>query len=182
MFWGLSYMEKEYFADRLEKFIALAPCVYFNRPPYTYDEVVQMFSKKFNEDKEYHFDTLLGQPIPANNLLYNYQVSLEKRFQHFIPFEDYFNGKKESELVGLQKIDRVPLTLIAGSKDDLCNMDSLEDLYFKDLRAHNNKKLRIIEGAGHAYFALATGNFVKEIIASIENTDGNGGVIASDMN
>ena len=40
MFWGLSYMEKEYFADRLEKFIALAPCVYFNRPPYTYDEVV----------------------------------------------------------------------------------------------------------------------------------------------
>ena len=48
MFWGLSHMEKEYFADRIERFIALSPCIYFNtdyKPPGTYEAVVDMFDK-----------------------------------------------------------------------------------------------------------------------------------------
>ena len=33
MFYGLAEMEEEYFADRIHKFIALAPCIYY-QPKY----------------------------------------------------------------------------------------------------------------------------------------------------
>ena len=81
----------------------------------------------------------------------------------------------------MHNIKKVPLTLIAGTEDKLCNMDSLQKLYFTDLKGHHNKKLRLADGAGHAYFAFATGNWVKEIIASIENTDGDGGIFGKDL-
>ena len=41
--------------------------------------------------------------------------------------------------------------------------------------------MRLADGAGHAYFAFATGNWVKEIIASIEGTDGKGGIFGKDL-
>ena len=118
-------MEKLYFADRVERFIALAPCVYLNRPPYSYEEVVEMFNKKINVDNEPYFSSLFGFPVPTKQLLHHYQIALQKRFQDFIPFDEFAGGKVTSDLVGLSKIDLVPLTLIAGSEDKLCNMDDL---------------------------------------------------------
>jgi len=50
MFYGLTQIEESYFADKVERFIAMAPCVFpVNFGKETHDKVVEYYDKIFNE-------------------------------------------------------------------------------------------------------------------------------------
>ena len=83
MFIGLSMMEEEYFAGKVSKFIAIAPCIYtaemkFYGNTFSYDGVVQTFSKL--ADQRVYKVQSFGEPISVNDLLYFEQIRVEDRF------------------------------------------------------------------------------------------------------
>ena len=48
------------------------------------------------------------------------QNSETRRFQDFIPFDEWEDGERKSNLVDFSKMDKVPLEFIAHKDDECC--------------------------------------------------------------
>lgn len=71
MFYGLSIMEEEYFANKVNKFIAMAPCIYYNQAAFyedaSYDEIVD------------NHETYEANSIEYLNTVEGYDMEFEKK-------------------------------------------------------------------------------------------------------
>ena len=132
MFIGLALNEESYFASRVSKFIAIAPCIYTNEVKFfgqteSYDDAVRAFTK-LDEQNIYRFKSF-GEAVSVNDLLYFEQIRIEDRFQEFIPLDDYASGTRRSNQLSLASINQVPITMIAGTKDPICSNDASWRIY-----------------------------------------------------
>ena len=83
MFIGLALNEESYFASRVSKFIAIAPCIWtsevkFFGNTFNYEDAVRAFSK-LDEQNIYKFKSF-GEAVSVNELLYFEQIRIEDRF------------------------------------------------------------------------------------------------------
>ena len=83
MFIGLALNEESYFASRVSKFIAIAPCIWTSEVKafgntFNYGDAVRAFTK-LDEQKIYKFKSF-GEAVSVNDLLYFEQIRIEDRF------------------------------------------------------------------------------------------------------
>ena len=82
MFYGLAEMENDYYAEKVDKFIALAPCVYY-KTDYTDTADIANDWEKYRDNIE-HFvvkPDIEDQPISTNSMFYAAQIAVEDKFQ-----------------------------------------------------------------------------------------------------
>ena len=132
MFIGLALNEESYFASRVSKFIAIAPCIWTSEVKafgntFNYGDAVRAFTK-LDEQNIYKFKSF-GEAVSVNDLLYFEQIRIEDRFQEFIPLGDYAAGTRRSNELSLSSINQVPITMIAGTKDPICSNDASWRIY-----------------------------------------------------
>ena len=83
MFIGLALNEDTYFANKVSKFIAIAPCIYtseikFFGNTFNYEDAVKSFTKL--DEKNVYKIKSFGEAISVNDLLYFEQIRIEDRF------------------------------------------------------------------------------------------------------
>lgn len=61
--------------------------------------------------------------------MYFAQLSIEQRYQEPQSLDEWARGNRETELIDLSKIDRVPVSMIIASNDNTCPLAYNELLY-----------------------------------------------------
>jgi hypothetical protein len=158
MFYALSTIEESYMADRVERFVALAPCVFGDLGRDTYQEIVEYYDTMMNKagvlysngsdeaensvkickafglaSKECiisKFDIPLfhARNSHASPMFFT-MVHMYKNMIHPIYPDDYFSGDFEVEYVPLLNIDKVPITLMFMGGDTVCHMEDNMKIY-----------------------------------------------------
>lgn len=62
----------------------------------------------------------------------------EGRFQEFISIEDYAAGKRQSELMDLASVDKIPVSMVVGRDDYTCSADDARKIF--DMFEKNTEK------------------------------------------
>ena len=145
MFYALAHLEDEFLADSLHRFVALAPCTiapvdglesYWYGTLYAMPSVgvYDFYGPNWDSEQQTVCDEL-GQeacdyvtcydcfPMSVQSETHWYQNTYTGRFQEWNP--DYLKGKdfRESKLVPIDTIDKVPITMMAGTLDDSCSYE-----------------------------------------------------------
>ena len=63
------------------------------------------------------------QPESAKLTAQYLQNSETGRFQDFIPFDEWQNGERESNLVDYSNMDKIPLVFLAHKNDEACSYE-----------------------------------------------------------
>ena len=82
--------------------------------------------------------------------------------QEYIPLEDYLAGKRESPLVDIASITKVPIAMFAGRSDITCPYDRAVKAagIIGDAVTH----FESIDGANYMYFARANSDWFMGIL------------------
>ena len=177
----------------MNKFVALAPCIYFE--PYTFVEyefgygafrelgipvfggplfkttdleLVCSFMSPHWCDWVKNFD---GEPQPVKSREWYYQIAVEEKFQEW--GKDYLRGQRETPMVspGLDSITKVPIHLIVGTKDTHCSLDHAKRIQSEIGDAV--KSLSPVEGFSHGSFESATGQDYVDLVEAQLAADDN---------
>ena len=62
-------------------------------------------------------------------MFYTAQISLEDKFQQFIPFDQYVAGERNATLVDLGLISKVPINMIVAENDEICSKENAERVF-----------------------------------------------------
>lgn len=140
MFYGLAHREEEFFSDNLYKFVAMAPCTIcpVDGPELYWDNtlfampsigVYDLYGPNWDVEYEEVCDDL-GQlacsyasctdccTMSVQSETHWWQNTYTNRFQEFAP--NYLSGDKETELIDIAGIDKVPIVMMSGTLDVTC--------------------------------------------------------------
>jgi len=93
---------------------------------------------------------------------------LQQRFQEFAP--DYAKGVVQTELIPIESIDKVPVSMIASSLDPTCPYKVAE--HMRDI-IPSVVSFDTMEGKDHTYYGYASDPlFMSHVISALENVDG----------
>ena len=161
MFLALA-MDEEYYLPKVERVVALSPCMYENmsilRPggEMDYQSAVEFYKEQESNGIYYYEIIEDSTPNSYKDLLCWEQISLEDRPQKFIPLSEYADGQRRSEEISLGAIDQMMIVGLAGTADESCSIEVAKRIF--DEFGHDNHYLRQINGADHLYFAWVTGD------------------------
>ena len=147
MFYALAKFEEAYLADSLEKFVALAPCTFYDAQgvPETYYEnsvykfpalgVDELYGPNWTAKQKIICDTFDQsvcdawqctecETVATRSETHWLQNTYTGRFQEYAP--KYLEGEKEAALIPLESIDKVPVAMVIGAKDALCTLKEAE--------------------------------------------------------
>ena len=188
MFFGLTQLQHDYYADKLHKFIALAPCIYLNERgynDYTYGigalrnlGVWVMNGPNWEHDKKVickylgpsacmNAMVISGQPQPIRSREWYAQIAVEGRFQEYAP--DYLYGERKQPLIGggLSELTEVPIHFIVGQDDSHCSLENAHRIAREIGPAVQS--VSTIRGGTHLYFETSTDpRYVDLIVQQIE--------------
>ena len=148
MFYGLTHKEDSYYGRYMNKFVALAPCIYFEET--SYDHYVNSYGEyrklgvnviggpNWNSHvkdicanmSEFWCKKAKGnrhrEPQPLKSREWYYQITVEDRYQTYDPL--YGETKEQMPMIspGLDSIDTVPIHLIVGTDDTHCSLAHAE--------------------------------------------------------
>ena len=142
MFYGLSKFEESFYADNLLKFGAFAPCIrfkadsekYWKRTEFRYAGMgiyheggpyqvgnIEKICTHMPWNCKLTAEKIMMQPSSIQSTLHYAQCAIEKRFQEYSP--TYENGDKQTALIPLDSIDKIPIAMWVGGQDNLCPLD-----------------------------------------------------------
>jgi hypothetical protein len=167
-------LDQDYYADKIDKVIALAPCMYLemdqlrgNDAFLNYQGMVDFYEEK-KANSEWFVNPGFGMPNSYQDLLFWDQINVADRPQMFIPLEYFSNGLTESTEIALSAIDRTEIVMIAGTDDIICTNTNAHRI-LSELGEDTCSVVRDVPGAGHLQFAIAGGErFTGDLIDSIE--------------
>lgn len=141
MFYALSKVEDSFLADNLFTFAALDPCtIQVNEGSHIYedglffwedygvynvegphwDENLKTICDNFDEEIcEYAKGCSGGEPYAVQALVHWAQNDIVERFQEYAP--RYNQGETITDLIPLDSIDKVPVTMWSGMQDQICS-------------------------------------------------------------
>lgn len=191
MFYGLSHLEDEFYADNLHKVVQLAPCFGDN---YTYEGDKQDINDKihFLEDNGvwavcgpnweddlqticdnnsksvcHHYKGYTGnQGISVPMLNHWSQNIAVNRFQEYVTDAKWLAGEYIAEEVHLENIKRVPISMFVATNDNSCTPEASYH-YIPMIQSPTN--IIPVEGKDHGYFSEeATSQwFMDNLIAQL---------------
>lgn len=193
MFYGLTQREEDYYGQYLNKFIALAPCIYFE--PTTYDDYVNGYGEyrklginvlggpNWNEHKkdicanmsESWCKSAKGQnhmePQPLKSREWYTQITVSDRYQDYDPtYGDVERDDMPMISPGLGSINTVPIHLIAGAEDTHCSYEHAQRIQSEIGPAV--RSLDSMPGFEHGTFGSATSeDYVNMVLKSLEADD-----------
>lgn len=188
MFYGLSTLEEEFYADSLLKFAAFAPCIRFAEDKYGDARLWKRSQFKYepmgiyHEGGLYQFQNLekictqmplhckdaarwiIAQPSSVQSSLHYAQCSIEQRFQEFK--QDYQVGDKTDE-IPLSTVDKVPIAMWVGEQDHLCDQAQAEVI--RDTIGDAVKYWKTLPDFTHVSFASANSeDFVNDVVNQLK--------------
>ena len=147
MFYGLSKYEEDFYADRLLKFVAFAPCIRFEQDDpkvwkrgfFRFDDLgiyheggiyeienIEKICTHMPTHCKKQLSKIFAAPASTQSTLHYAQCSIEKRFQEYSP--TYEQGDTITELIPLDTIDKVPISMYVGEADHTCPLDQAEEI------------------------------------------------------
>lgn len=145
MFYALSHLEESFFVDNLYKFVAMAPCTIC--PSYGVDEsyydnslyalpsvgVYDLYGPNWSDE----YATICSAPTLTDDACqyasctdcftmsvqsesHWYQNTYTDRFQEWVPRDQYLSGDTQAELIHIETIDKIPISLLVGELDNTC--------------------------------------------------------------
>ena len=90
------------------------------------------------------------------------QNSYTNRFQEYIPLEDYLAGHRESDLIDIAGIDKVPIAMFSGTSDVTCPYARAK--IAADVIGPAVTHFESIEGADHMYFSYANSEWFMGVL------------------
>ena len=174
MFYALAHLEDTFFAEHLYKALMFAPCLVLtdvvamsgtlDQLTYLMDKgVYSVFGPNWETNKEkmcehwpqelcesYKSFEFAATGMPLKSYVHWNQNTAMSRFQEFS--DGWAEGKKETELIPVQNIDEVPITMFIAPNDQACLVETALE-YEKQIGSWT--KNIMIEGAGHEYFMFA---------------------------
>ena len=140
MFYGLAHREEEFFADALHKVVLLAPCTICPEagPESYYEDTLFKFPSigvydlygphwprdflkvclDLGQEACAYADCVTCKPVSVQSESHWWQNTYTNRFQEFAP--NWEQGEKETDLIDLAGIDKVPIAIFAGTADQTC--------------------------------------------------------------
>ena len=119
-------MDEDVYAGKINKVIALAPCMYLEMDNLRdggvldYQGVVDYYEIQ-EANSKWYYEIFPGHPVNSmQGLLFWDQIYTENRPQRFISLEDYSDGQRQSEAIELSNISRVQIVMFSGSNDNTC--------------------------------------------------------------
>ncbi len=194
MYYGLSHLEEDFYADHLHKAVFLAPCTRFAPVPEEYQEwyintlfdfpnkgihhmfgtthaeTIQAIYDNYGNDESiqatYDYPTAQGVSVQAQ--IHWMQAAFVQRFQEYSP--TFLDGDRETELVPYETIDKVPIAMLVGADDAYCTAAQANETMeiLGDIVSH----YELIEDANHEYFMFKNDEeWLDKIIGQLEITD-----------
>ena len=80
-------------------------------------------SNSYKEHCEFLEGTENKQPESTKLVAQYIQNTETGRFQDFIPFDEWDNGKREANLVDYRNMDKIPLHFLAHKNDEACSLE-----------------------------------------------------------
>ena len=181
VFYALSHIEESFFADNVHKVIAMAPCTV--NPPWTdesyyekglyqlqgagiYDEYGPNWKAEYpevclvSEEACEQLNCANCQPMSIQSSLHWQQNTYTGRFQEFAP--NYLDGERETDLIDIGSIDKVPIAMLVGKDDVTCPYSQavITANIIGDMVTH----FESIEGADHMYFSRANDKYFMDLV------------------
>ena len=190
MYYGLA-KKQDYFAERINRFVALAACPHMIQST-SYEDHVKTYMA-FDQQGIYNWNgndassatkeavcehvggieclsiiPAVNGGMSVNSMMYFNQIAIEGRFQEPQSLEKYAAGERITPLVDFGAIDRVPVSIIAMINDSTCPVElSGEFVYSKLGTADKNLQ---IEHFGHSVpIFTVTDLFFDRFVQTIEN-------------
>lgn len=138
MFYALTHMEDYFFAQRVNRFIALAPCTkikpWFSNFPewhktltaaglYAFDSSTKsgIAQPEINQIVNFFGLTEEFEPVSVQAISHFLQIGHTDRFQEFS--ENFQYHGRITPLIDLGKIKEVPIYMLVAEKDEVCNAE-----------------------------------------------------------
>ena len=192
MLYGLA-QEKEKFSDKVEQFIALAPCLKMDMGgERSKAEIAEWFQQNVEQkgiqvlksDIEGHqkigcdlFDAYCPlqsadfTPVTMNQILYYAQLSylpnqFESLLTEFIPLADWKSSDSAADSISLSLIDYLPVSIVGAGEDLLCTADVARDI-FKQIGSEQ-KSIRFEQGSHSIFGGNCDQKFVQRMVETVE--------------
>jgi len=183
MFYALAHLEEEFLADSVHKVITMAPCTvnppwieesYYAKGLYklpsigVWDEYGPNWSEEYKKVCDLSWQACEQencencQPMSIQSSLHWQQNTYTGRFQEFAP--KYLEGERETPLVDIAGIDKVPISMLVGKDDVTCPYS--QALITKDIIGDMVVHFESIENADHMYFSRANDEWFMDLLKS----------------
>ena len=184
MFYGLAKHEEDFFADNLYKFVAFAPCTICpeDGPESKWEDtlfsfpsigVYDLYGPHWDRDHTTICNQLgqqacdyatcdWCQPMSVQSESHWWQNTYADRFQEYAP--NWEDGERETALIDLSSINKVPISMLVGTADMTCPYDRAVETagIIGDMVVH----FESIEGEDHGYFGSANDDWFMNLVIS----------------
>ena len=102
------------------------------------------------------------QPMAVQSEIHWWQNTYTNRFQEYAP--NYMQGERETDLIPIETIDKVPIAMLVGTADNTCPYDRAVETasIIGDAVTH----FESIEGVDHGYFGSANDEWFMNLVIS----------------
>ena len=184
MFYGLSHREEDFYKDNLYKFLAFAPCTIAPKdgPEEKWTDslfkfpsigVYNEYGPNWRESKK-KIKTQLGsealgvascgwcKPVGCNSEIHWWQNTYSGRFQEFAP--NWMEGEREMPLIPLDSIDKVPISMLVGTRDLTCPKKQAR--WARDVIGAAVTHYQELQGFSHVSFWTANDDWFVDLVVS----------------
>jgi len=184
MFYALAHLEEDFLVDNLHKFVAFAPCTicpdgneesYYEDSLYAYPSVgvydlygphweseYEKVCNELGEDACDYANCDDCEPMAVQSETHWAQNTYTDRFQEYAP--NYLAGERETTLIDISSIDKIPIALLVGTADETCPYARAVETakIIGDMVVH----FETIPDADHMYFGSANDEWFMNLVKS----------------
>lgn len=188
MFYALAHREDDILVDIMHKFLAFAPCticpedgpeskwhdslfqfpsigVYHEYGPGYWTHSYEKIALKLGPKACTVASCLWCKPVSVFSETHWWQNTYTNRFQEYAP--NFLEGERETDLIDIAGIDKIPISMIAGTADVTCPYERAVET--ASIIGDSIVTFNSIEGVDHGYYQTANSpEFMSLVLSQLQ--------------